>query len=129
VNQPLRLLVPKGPRPFGRIEGTYLAVDTCSMAKKPEPTKPIIWIVFLGIIEAPDEAPASERADPRQLQLRERTNEMAPILHSYPVVPVEVPSSAPTGAALRKRHVCAVIDVNDGRRVPISLHASKSIIR
>jgi hypothetical protein len=54
----------KGRGPFSRIEGTYLAADTCHMAKKPEPPKPIIWNVYkiaskglwLGTVEAPDEA-------------------------------------------------------------------------
>jgi hypothetical protein len=40
------------------------------MAKKPEPMKPIIWnifkitakAIFLGVIEAPDEATAIERS-------------------------------------------------------------------
>ncbi len=32
---------PKGPGPLSRIEGTYLAADTCRMAKKPEPPKSI----------------------------------------------------------------------------------------
>jgi hypothetical protein len=46
-----------------RIEGTYLAVDTCRMAKKSEPAKPATWTICkiaakqkrLGVIEAPDE--------------------------------------------------------------------------
>jgi hypothetical protein len=53
-----------------RIEGTCPAVDTCRMAKKPEPSKPINWNVYkiaskavwLGEVEAPDEAAAMEKA-------------------------------------------------------------------
>jgi hypothetical protein len=45
------------------------AVDTAGMANKSEPSKPIIWnvfkitakAIFLGVIEAPDEATAIER--------------------------------------------------------------------
>jgi hypothetical protein len=64
------------PRRFGRgrgfasrIEGTYLPVDTCRMAKKPEPPKPITWSIYkiaakavrLGTVEAPNEATAIEK--------------------------------------------------------------------
>jgi hypothetical protein len=59
-----------GKVPSAGIEGTYLAVNTCRMAKKPEPSKPIIWKVYkiankavwLGDVEAPDEAAAMEKA-------------------------------------------------------------------
>jgi hypothetical protein len=55
---------------FSRIEGTYLAVDTCRMVKKPEPPKPTTWTIYkiaakavrLGTVEAPDEAAAMEKA-------------------------------------------------------------------
>jgi hypothetical protein len=51
-------------------KGVYLAVDTCGMAKKPEPPKPIIWTIYkitakavrLGTVEAADEAIAIENA-------------------------------------------------------------------
>jgi hypothetical protein len=60
---------PKGPQSFNRIERTHLAADTCSMAKKPEPPKPIPWgiykiaakAVWLGNVEAPDEATAIQK--------------------------------------------------------------------
>jgi hypothetical protein len=52
------------------IEGTYLAVDTYRMAKKPEPPKPISWNVYkiaskavwLAEVEGTDEAAAIEKA-------------------------------------------------------------------
>jgi hypothetical protein len=67
----------QGRVPFSRIEGTYLAVDICRTAKKPEPPKPIRWNVYkiaskavwLGAIEAPDEAPQWRRALPNSMRL------------------------------------------------------------
>jgi hypothetical protein len=52
------------------LEDTYLSADTAGMAKKPEPPKPIRWNVYkfaskavwLGEVEAPDEAAAMEKA-------------------------------------------------------------------
>jgi hypothetical protein len=52
------------------IEGAYLAVDTCRIAKKPGPPKPISWTISeiaakavrLGAVGAPDEATAMEKA-------------------------------------------------------------------
>jgi hypothetical protein len=45
---------------FSRIEGTYLAVDTCRMTKPPESPKPISWnlahsavLPFLGLQRIP----------------------------------------------------------------------------
>jgi hypothetical protein len=61
---------PERAAPFSRSEGTYLAVDTCRMAKKSEPQKPISWKVYKiaskaawpGEVEAPNAAIASETA-------------------------------------------------------------------
>jgi hypothetical protein len=53
------------------IEGTHLPADTCRMAEKPEPPPPLAaWSVYkiakkalwLGIVEAPDERAAIEKA-------------------------------------------------------------------
>jgi hypothetical protein len=52
------------------VEDTFLTADTCRMAKKPEPSKPIIWIIYkiaakavwLGEVETPDEPTAMEKA-------------------------------------------------------------------
>ena len=81
----------RGPRPRLRqrqpedrglsagLEGTYLAVDTCRMAKKPEPPKPtkkpeppksVRWVIYklaakqtwIGEVEATTEAEAIEKA-------------------------------------------------------------------
>lgn len=54
---------------INRIERTWLAPDTC-MAKKPQPPKPTSWniykiaskAVWLGEVEAPDEAAAVAKA-------------------------------------------------------------------
>jgi hypothetical protein len=51
------------------IEGTYLAADTCRMAKKPEPPLRSSWNIYkvakkaiwLGIVEAPDKQAAIEK--------------------------------------------------------------------
>jgi hypothetical protein len=57
-------------RRFGRIEPTNLSADTAGMAKKLEPPpKPIRWgvyrraakAVWLGNVEAPDEATAIDK--------------------------------------------------------------------
>jgi hypothetical protein len=53
----------------GPIEPTYLPADTGVMAKKPEPPRPIRWNVYkiaskavwLGAVEAPDEATAIKK--------------------------------------------------------------------
>jgi hypothetical protein len=60
------------PPPFARaaVAATYLAADTCQMAVKTEPTRPISWAIYnvttravwLGTIEAVDEAAAVEKA-------------------------------------------------------------------
>jgi hypothetical protein len=55
---------------YTRIERTYAAVDTCRMAKTPEPPNPTRWKIYeiaskgvsLGEVEAPDEAAAIEKA-------------------------------------------------------------------
>jgi hypothetical protein len=70
-----RLLTPrsfgKGWGSVGRIERTSLPVDTAGMARKPEPPPELTaWSVYkiakkaawLGIVEAPDEATAIEKA-------------------------------------------------------------------
>jgi hypothetical protein len=61
------------PRSFGKgrgsVEGAYLAVDTCRVARNPEPPKPAIWNVYkiaskadwLGAVCAPDETAAMEK--------------------------------------------------------------------
>jgi hypothetical protein len=57
------------PRSFGKGKVLALAVDTCRMAKKPDPPKPVTSIyklaskaVRLGTVKAPDEAGAMEKA-------------------------------------------------------------------
>jgi hypothetical protein len=61
---------PEGRGSVSLIAPTHLAVDTCRMAKKPEPPpKPIRWgiykiaskAVWLGNVEATDEAAAIEK--------------------------------------------------------------------
>jgi membrane-bound lytic murein transglycosylase B len=66
------VMVPYRPRSAaaGRIEGTYRAIDTCGMAKKPEPPTPTTWTIYkiaakavrLGTVEAADEATAIDKA-------------------------------------------------------------------
>jgi hypothetical protein len=54
--------------PFGPIEPPWPAVDTCRMAKKPEPPIPASWdiykiaTVWLGTVEALDKRAAVEKA-------------------------------------------------------------------
>jgi hypothetical protein len=60
---------PEGRGSVSLIAPTHLAVDTCRMAKKPEPPKPTSWTIYklaaktvrLGTVEAPDEAAAIEK--------------------------------------------------------------------
>ena len=60
----------EGSGPHTRIERAQLAVDTCRMAKKPETPNLINWkvykiankLVWLGDVEAPDEAAAVDKA-------------------------------------------------------------------
>jgi hypothetical protein len=58
----------EGSGPHTRIERAQLAVDTCRMAKKPEPPIPASWdiykiaTVWLGTVEALDKRAAVEKA-------------------------------------------------------------------
>jgi hypothetical protein len=63
-----KVLLHGGPGPFSRIEGTYLAVDTCRMARKSEPAKPVSSKVHFKIASKavwPGEVGARDKADPR----------------------------------------------------------------
>jgi hypothetical protein len=68
-------------------EGTYLAADTCRIAKKPEPPKPIIWnlykiarmAVWLGTVEAPAgvdplQQPIGQFLDQRDASASQKSN-------------------------------------------------------
>jgi hypothetical protein len=68
---PLSSVTPRGPGLFSWIAPTYLAANTAGMAKKPEPPPELMgWSVYkiakkaawLGIVEAPDEQTAIEKA-------------------------------------------------------------------